>query len=200
MQTARRKPARSSAIEAVEPIETIETVESVSSGHPQIPIVEPRSGRLIDVDVELAPMIEHLWRAGIETMHSCSGGDHGQGGGASIYGYIVVIGYDSMKRFLEAVFGGTEIPLDLIEKDRAWSGWASEHLQPLPDQQLSSGIGYCFYWPPYMTSTVVEAAIVNLDRPRLTPSRRHLVGRFLDQMSEALKSERHLSEARTPSA
>lgn len=192
MRTTRPKPAESPAAGA----ETLPL--AAPSGHPQAAIVAPWSGKLIAVDLELAPMLEHLWRAGIETMHSCCGGDPGQTG-ACIYGYVVVIGRDSMRRCLEAVIGGTEIPLDSIDRDPAWSGWASGNLKPLPEQGLSDDTGHCLYWPSRMTSAVARAVIANLDRPQLTAPRRRAVDRLLAQMDRALELERQLAAERLAS-
>jgi hypothetical protein len=43
------------------------------SGHTQVMLREPFTGREVGIDEDLVPVIERLWARGIETVGSCQG-------------------------------------------------------------------------------------------------------------------------------
>ena len=75
--------------------------------------------RTADVDTELAPLIEALWRLGIDTTHSCQG-TTGQGPDLpprdEPWGYIRFPDVEDFRRFLE-LFSHTELSTRRFRSD-----------------------------------------------------------------------------------
>lgn len=68
--------------------------------HATSPVICKWSGRAVDIDVDIVPLIKALWACDIQTAHSCQGED---GTRHLNYAYVMVVGGSSIDRFLTAL-------------------------------------------------------------------------------------------------
>lgn len=52
---------------------TVTTVTTAKTPHPTTELRHPPTGQMVEIDERLVPLIDALWRAGIDTRHCCQG-------------------------------------------------------------------------------------------------------------------------------
>jgi hypothetical protein len=132
-------------------------------------------------------MLGRLWDAGIQTLFSCQGGPTARLG-LSGSGYLTIVGFEQLRRFIEAALSACPFPEP--EPGFRWHVRWSPTLIPLPGQSVPEGEhAFSCYWPPNHTPAVVESVCANLDHPNLTPEREQLAQALLEQARRAITGE-----------
>jgi hypothetical protein len=109
------------------------------SGHPALDLVDPFTGHVVEIDVEMVPIIEALWSLGIETSECCQGYPDGMipgvpGGFPAVICFAAVGRVDlwgrvdpwgGRFRYRRGKQGATRLAVMLAEvaPDDRWGGW-----------------------------------------------------------------------------